>query len=129
MSARKMYKWEVEEVLGKYGLSTYRTLDAVYWACDEAYLDYVLSVSPPPREYWADFDDCDDRAERFKVFVHEAFALSAGIVVNDVHAFNVFVMADGTCRFVDAGWSDGPVYVTPGAHGHFYDVRDHKVWL
>ena len=129
MSARIIGSSEVAEILSRYGLTTYRMLDARYWACDEGYLNLVLESMSGPRPYETDFDDCDDRAEGLKVDVHRTYWLTAGIVTNDVHAFNVFVLSDGTCRFVDAGWSVGPVYVTPGTYGNFYDVSGQKVWM
>ena len=127
MSAVKLTRQDVEFALAKYGLTPYRMLDDMYWAGSQDYWDMILANSPVYGPWVAEFNDCDDISEGFRVDVHRIYWVKQGIVENRPHSFNMAVLPDLTLRFIDAGWSVGPVYVEPGNPGTLYDLADAQV--
>ena len=130
-AAVKLSRAEVEAALAVHGLYTFRTLDSEYWAVSEEYWNLVVENTAPYRPWFWDDHDCDDLAMEFVVDVRRNYHITAGIVVNRIHAFNVIILPDLGLRFIDAGWSTGPVFVTPDTSDPdtFHSILGARVWV
>lgn len=116
--------------MARWGLTTFRTLDDWYFVAPKNYWDIILEQMPPyPYGYWAEVSDCDDIQEWFREECFRRFRIKPGNVVNDRHVFGIAVLPDSTLQLIDAGWSDGPVYVEPGVPGTLYDLAGARVWM
>ena len=129
MPAIQLSGAQVDQALAAWGLSAVRRLDNKYWAVSQEYWDLVLENTPPAPPWVEDFEDCDDVAEGFKVDVKRGWRITAGLIVNRPHMWNIVILDDLSLRLIDAGWSSGPVYVEPGAPGSFYDIVGARVWI
>lgn len=127
MSAVVLTRQQVEQALARWGLTPYRILDEKYWAADEDYWNLILANSPVYGPWVAEFNDCDDISEGFRVDVHRTYWVKPGIVENDTHSFNIAIFPDLRLKLIDAGWSVGPVWVEPGFPGSLYDLAGARV--
>lgn len=127
MSAVVLTRQQVEQALAQWGLTPYRMLDEVYWSASKDYWDLILASSPVYGPWVAEFNDCDDISEQFRVDVHRIYWVKPGIVENATHSFNIAIFPDLALKLIDAGWSVGPVYVEPGFPDTLYDLAGGQV--